>query len=94
VHALYNFVASFGGPAGASSQRAWSRVADMLAGGTSHKARLPALCAHGSEPSVRAKLFRQSGHYKRSGLLATRVRLSQCQGFCCACAEFWLVLWL
>ena len=38
VHALYNFVASFGGPAGTSSQRAWSRVADMLAGGTSHKA--------------------------------------------------------
>lgn len=44
VHALYNFVASFGGPAGASSQRAWSRVADMLAGGTSHKA-CPAMFA-------------------------------------------------
>ncbi len=44
MHALYNFVASFGGPAGASSQRAWSRVADMLAGGTSHKA-CPAMFA-------------------------------------------------
>jgi hypothetical protein len=37
VHALYNYVASFGGPKGASSQRAWSRIADMLSPGASHK---------------------------------------------------------
>ena len=48
VHALYNFVASFGGPKGASSQRAWSRVADMLSPGASHKVR--ALSQRGHVP--------------------------------------------
>ena len=37
VHALYNMVASYGGPEGASAARAWSRIGERLAGSASHK---------------------------------------------------------
>lgn len=37
MHALYNHVGSYGGPDGASAARAWSRIADRLAGSASHK---------------------------------------------------------
>ena len=46
VHALYNLVASYGGPEGASSARAWSRIADQLAGSASHKVGASPLILH------------------------------------------------
>lgn len=56
VHALYNHVASYGGPEGASAARAWSRIADRLAGSASHKVPLR-LRAQGPRHRVRTQGF-------------------------------------